>query len=136
MPAISFPLAQSKASKRSAELSIIGRVPWAPSSFHDQMQICRPSGAKMQGCPNGRESPAPARETALPVPRISSFTPQPNVQNDTPNPASILPCMPRYCHGLGKERCLYGCDRKGEERGGIAQRRTSKCAAIAMLLNA
>lgn len=85
MPAISFPLAQSKAARRSVELSISVRVPWTPSYCCDQTHICRPSGANRQSCPNGRESSPPAGETALLVLPISCFTPQPNVKNDTPN---------------------------------------------------
>ena len=85
MPAISLPLAQSKAARRSVGLSIIGRGPWPPSYFCDHTHICRPSGANMQGCPHGRESSAPAGETALLVFPISCFTPQPNVKNSTPN---------------------------------------------------
>jgi hypothetical protein len=85
MPEISLPLAQSKASRWSVGLWVIGRVPWTPSYSCDQTHVRRPSGAKKQGHPGGRESSAPADMTSLIVAPISASTPQPYVKNDTPN---------------------------------------------------
>ena len=115
MPAISLPLAQSKVSRRSVGLWMMSRVPWTPSYFCDQTHISQPSVAKLQGCLYGRESSAPVGMTALLVTSISCSTPQPYVKNDTPNHRSTLAIVLRHSRWIGKERCLYGCDRKVEE---------------------
>jgi hypothetical protein len=84
MPAISLPLAQSKASRRSWGLWVIGRVSWTPAYFCDQTHTRQPSGAKRQGRLNGRESSAPAGMTSLLVTPVSCSTSQPNAKSDTP----------------------------------------------------
>jgi hypothetical protein len=126
MPAISLPLAQSKASRRSVGLWVIGRVSWTPSYFCDQTSICQPSRAKLQGSLYGRESSAPAGMIIPLMASISYPASQLPMKNDTSNLASPLAIVPQHSRWIEKERCLYGCDRTLVERGRAQRRRTCK----------
>jgi hypothetical protein len=85
MPATSLPPAQSKTSRRSMGLWVIGRAPWTPYYYCDHPHVRRPSGAKPQGRPGGHESRAPTGLTAPVVTPISGSTPHSDVINDTSN---------------------------------------------------
>jgi hypothetical protein len=85
MPAISLPLAQSKASRKSVGLWVIDRVPRTPSYSCHQTHIRRSSGAKLQGCLYRREPSVRVGMITPLVTPISYFPPQLYVQNDTPN---------------------------------------------------
>jgi hypothetical protein len=85
MPAISLPPAQSKTLRRSVGLWVIARAPRTPYYCCDHPCVRRPSGAKPQGRPGGRESRAPTGLTALIVTPILGSTPHSNVMNDTSN---------------------------------------------------
>ena len=85
MPAISLPLAQSKASRRSVRLCVTARVSWTPSYFCDQIPICQPSGSQLQGCLYGRGSSAFASMTILQVTPTSRSARQPSMEYDSSN---------------------------------------------------
>ena len=104
MPAISLPPAQSKTSRRFVGLWVIDRAPWTPSYYCDHPHVRRPSGAKPQGRPGGRESRAPMGLTAPIVTPISGSTPHSDVMNDTSN----------HRFEFGNYAAAFLLDREGE----------------------
>jgi hypothetical protein len=104
MPAISLPLAQSKASRRSVGLWVIERVPRTPSYFCHQTPIRRSSDAKLQGCRAGHESSVRVGMLTPLVTPISGSLPQPYVQNDTSN----------HRFDFGNRATAFSLDREGE----------------------
>jgi hypothetical protein len=104
MPAISLPLAQSKASRRSAGLWVIERVPRTPSYFCHQTPIRWSSEAKLQGCRYGRKSFVRMGMIARLVLPISYIPSQPYVQNDTSN----------HRFDIGNRATAFSLDWEGE----------------------
>jgi len=104
MLAISLPLAQSKASRRSVGFWVIGRAPWPPSYFCDHTCVRRPSGARMQGRPCARESFASTGMTSRLVIPISCATPQVCVKTYTSN----------HRFDFGNRAAAFSLDREGE----------------------
>jgi hypothetical protein len=104
MPAISLPLAQSKASRRSVRLCVTGRVSWLPSFFCDQSPIRQPSGPQLQGCLYGRGSSAFASMTILQVIPTSRSAPQLSIQYDTST----------HCLEIRSRATAFSRDQEGE----------------------
>jgi hypothetical protein len=104
MPAISLPPAQSKTSRRPVGLWVIARAPWTPYYYCDHPYGRRPTGAKPQGRPRGRESHAPTGLTAPAVTLIAGSTPHSDVMNDTSN----------HRFDFGNYAAAFLLDREGE----------------------